>query len=104
MTEYREHRTHVPPVLALENGELVIKLMFGDQTYVAGVGDGQHFFSQVIDKLVDPALRAAYPRVETYPTGWVSRIDGSPATQEETERVQKSHAADLAKAFASPND
>jgi type IV secretory pathway TrbD component len=64
VTEYQSLRTNVPPVLAIENGELVVKLIFGDQTFVAGVGDGSWFFSQVVTKLVDPALRAAYPRGE----------------------------------------
>ena len=62
--EYQTLRTNVPPVLAVENGELVIKIILGNQTFVAGVGDGAWFFSQVVTKLVDPALRAAYPRTE----------------------------------------
>ena len=62
--EYQTLRTNVPPVLAVENGELVIKIILGEQTFVAGVGDGSWFFSQVVTKLVDPALRAAYPRTE----------------------------------------
>jgi hypothetical protein len=64
MTEYQTLRTNTPPVLAIESGELVVKLIFGDQTFVAGVGDGSYFFSQVVAKLVDPALRAAYPRAD----------------------------------------
>lgn len=64
MTEYQEQRTHIPPVLAIENGELVIKIIFGEQTFVAGVSDGRWFFSQVVAKLVDPALAAAYPRAD----------------------------------------
>ena len=62
--EYQTLRTNVPPVLAVENGELVIKIILGKQTFVAGVGDGAWFFGQVVTKLVDPALRAAYPRTE----------------------------------------
>ena len=62
--EYQTLRTNVPPVLAVENGELVIKIILGEQTFVAGVGDGAWFFGQVVTKLVDPALRAAYPRTE----------------------------------------
>jgi hypothetical protein len=34
----------------------------GSLTMRAPVGDGSWFFSQVVTKLVDPALRAAYPR------------------------------------------
>jgi len=56
LTEYQTIRTDTPPILAVEDGELVIKLIFGEQTFVAGVGDGRWFFSQVVAKLVDPAL------------------------------------------------
>lgn len=55
---YRTVRTNVPPVLAIEDGELVIKLIDGPLTLVAGVGDGKWFFGQVVAKLVDPALVA----------------------------------------------
>ena len=61
---YQTIRTPNPPVLAVENGELVIKIILGEQTFVAGVGDGSWFFGQVVTKLVDPALRAAYPRAK----------------------------------------
>jgi len=63
---YRTERTHVAPIVTVQDGELVVKLVFGDTTYVAGVGDGRHFFSQVVAQLVDPALLAHYPRVATY--------------------------------------
>lgn len=53
---YQTIRTNVPPVLAVEDGRLVIKLMQGDLTMIADVGDGRYFFHQVVDKLVDPAL------------------------------------------------
>lgn len=56
---YQTIRTEVPPVLALEDGRLVIKLIKGDLTMVADVGDGRFFFRQVVDKLIDPALIAA---------------------------------------------
>lgn len=59
---YRTHRTHVPPTLAIKDGELVVQLMFGNDTYEAGVGDGRFFFSQVVDKLIDPALLKSSPR------------------------------------------
>lgn len=63
-TGYRTIRSDIPPVIAVENGELVIKIILGEQTFVAGVGDGAWFFGQVVTKLVDPALRAAYPRAK----------------------------------------
>jgi len=56
---YQTIRTNVPPVLAVEDGRLVIKLIQGDLTMVADVGDGKFFFRQVVDKLVDPALTLA---------------------------------------------
>lgn len=59
---YKTLRTHVPPVLAIKDGELVVRLMFGNDTYEAGVHDGRFFFSQVVDKLIDPALLKAFPR------------------------------------------
>lgn len=57
-TEYRVTRTHIPPVLALEDGRLVVKLIAGNLTLVAPLGDGAWFFHQLVEKLVDPALRA----------------------------------------------
>jgi hypothetical protein len=57
---YRELHTQVPPVLEIENGRLVIKLVHENLTLTADVGDGRFFFSQVIAKLVDPALLAAH--------------------------------------------
>lgn len=57
---YRTVHTNTPPVLAVEDGRLVIKLIAGDLTVVAGVGDGRYFFSQVVSKLVDPALLARH--------------------------------------------
>ena len=56
MTDYETRRTNVPPVLAIEDGRLVIKLIDGPLTLIAEVGDGRYFFSQVVAKLVDPAL------------------------------------------------
>lgn len=64
MTEYRTIRTNIPPVIAIEDGEVVIKLIVGATTYVAGIGDGSYFFGQVVAKIVDPALRSAYARPE----------------------------------------
>lgn len=60
MTEYRTIRTAVPPVLAVEDGRLVVKLVAGELTVIAGVGDGRWFFDQVVAKLVDPALLAQH--------------------------------------------
>jgi hypothetical protein len=59
---YQTIRSDNPPVLAIEDGKLVVKIIMGEQTFVAGVGDGSYFFSQVVAKLVDPALRASYTR------------------------------------------
>lgn len=56
--EYREIRTPVPPVIAFEDGKLVVKLTYGNTTMIAGIGDGAWFFHQLIENLVDPALRA----------------------------------------------
>lgn len=58
MTDYETRCTNVPPVLAIEDGRLVIKLIDGPLTLIAEVGDGRYFFSQVVAKLVDPALAA----------------------------------------------
>ncbi len=63
---YREIRTPVPPVLAVENGRLVIKLVDGDLTMIADIGDGRYFFGQVVDKLIDPALVLAAQRAVGY--------------------------------------
>ncbi len=68
---YAEIRTNVPPVLALEDGRLVIKLIDGDTTMVADVGDGRFFFAQVVEKLIDPALKLAAQR----PVGFASPND-----------------------------
>ena len=62
MTEYQVQTTHVPPVLRLINGALYVEVIFGSETYRAPVGDGRYFFSEVVAKLVDPALLAAYSR------------------------------------------
>lgn len=59
---YQEIKTNVPPVLALENGRLVIKLIAGDLTIAADVGNGQYFFSQIVEKLIDPALKLTEQR------------------------------------------
>lgn len=56
MTEYQVQTTHVPPVLRLVDGVLHVEVIFGSQTFRAPVGDGRYFFSQLIEKLVDPAL------------------------------------------------
>lgn len=62
---YQTIRTNVPPVLAVEDGRLVIKLIHGDLMLVADVGSGSYFFHQVVDKLVDPALvKAAQPALD----------------------------------------
>lgn len=58
MTEYQVQTTHVPPVLRLIDGALYVEVIFGSETYRAPVGDGRRFFSEVIAKLVDPALLA----------------------------------------------
>lgn len=55
---YTELRTHIPPVLEIEDGRLVLKLIRGNLTLSAEVGDGAYFFRQLTDKLIDPALRA----------------------------------------------
>jgi hypothetical protein len=61
LTEYQVQTTHVPPVLRLVDGVLHVEVIFGSQTLRAPVGDGRYFFSQLVEKLVDPALAAAYP-------------------------------------------
>ncbi len=104
MTEYQVQTTHIPPVLRLIDGALYVEVIFGSETYRAPIGDGRYFFSEVIAKLVDPALLAAYPARQVYPLGRVAKLDGSAVTAEEAERVQAGHDADLARAFASPND
>jgi hypothetical protein len=58
--DYLEIKTHIPPVLMLEDGKLVVKLMYDNVTVTAGVGDGSYFFSRVVELLLNPALRAAY--------------------------------------------
>lgn len=57
---YTEIRTQTPPVLAIEDGVLVVKVSYGTQTIVAPIGDGQWFFGQLVDKLINPALSKAY--------------------------------------------
>jgi hypothetical protein len=57
---YVEVKTHIPPVLMLEDGKLVVKLMYDNVTVTAGVGDGSYFFSRVVELLLNPALRAAH--------------------------------------------
>ena len=65
MTEYTTIISDTPPVLRVINGEIFVEIIFdGGTTVRASVGDGSWFFSQVVTKLVDPALRAAYPRGE----------------------------------------
>lgn len=56
--EYTEIRTHIPPVLEIVDGRLVLKLIHGHLTLSAEIGDGAYFFHQLTDKLIDPALRA----------------------------------------------
>lgn len=57
MTEYQVQTTHVPPVLRLIDGALYVEVIFGAETYRAPVGDGRYFFTQLVEKLVDPALQ-----------------------------------------------
>jgi hypothetical protein len=64
VTDYRTIDTPTPPVLRLIDGALFIEVTNGSLTMRAPIGDGSWFFSQVVTKLVDPALRAAYPRGE----------------------------------------
>jgi hypothetical protein len=61
---YQAVTTNTPPVIRVINGALFIEIIFGEQTFRAPVGDGRWFFSQVVAKLVDPALLAAYPRAD----------------------------------------
>lgn len=56
--EYTEIRTHIPPVLEIVDGRMVLKLIHGHLTLSAEIGDGAYFFRQLTDKLIDPALRA----------------------------------------------
>ena len=92
MTEYQVQTTHVPPVLRLVDGVLHVEVIFGSQTFRAPVGDGRYFFSQLVEKLVDPALAAAHNRQVQFPrdeervadAGWLQNF--------------------LNPAFASPND
>jgi hypothetical protein len=79
---YQTKTTTTPPVIRQIDGALFIEIIFGEQTFRAPVGNGQYFFSQVVAKLVDPALRAAYPR----PPETFARMDNRVAP------------------FASPND
>lgn len=58
--EYQTIHTPVPPVFVVENDRLVIKLIHGNLTLVADVGDGRWFFSQIVAKLIDPALLAQH--------------------------------------------
>lgn len=67
MTEYQVQTTNVPPVLRLIDGALYVDVIFGEQTFRAPIGSGQYFFSQVVAKLVDPALKAAYPQAKFEP-------------------------------------
>lgn len=59
-TLYRELRTQNPPVFAIENDELVVKITYEHMTITAGVGDGRYLFSQIVDKLLNPALLARH--------------------------------------------
>ncbi len=67
MTEYQVLTTNTPPVLRVIDGALFIEIIFGEQTFRAPLGSGQYFFSQVVAKLVDPALLAAYPQATFEP-------------------------------------
>ncbi len=62
MTEYQVITTQTPPVIRVIDGKVFIEVIFGEQTFRAPVGDGAWFVSQVVEKLVAPALRGAYPR------------------------------------------
>jgi hypothetical protein len=77
MTEYQVQTTHVPPVLRLVDGVLHVEVIFGSQTFRAPVGDGRYFFSQLVEKLVDPALLIAQQvkdatALSPYPAGSVT--------------------------------
>lgn len=64
MTEYQTITTDTPPVLRLIDGALFVEVICGEMTMRAPVGDGRFFFSQVVEKLLNPALLVAYPRRE----------------------------------------
>jgi hypothetical protein len=64
VTEYQRTDTPTPPLLVIVEGRVYVEVTNGSLTMRAPVGDGSWFFSQVVTKLVDPALRAAYPRGE----------------------------------------
>jgi hypothetical protein len=59
-----EVRSAQPPVLALEDGKLLIKITHDNRTVVAEIGDGRWFFAQIVEKLLDPALLAQHQAVE----------------------------------------
>lgn len=62
---YQTIVSDTPPVLRVIDGELFVEIIFDGGTSVrAGVGNGAWFFSQVVEKLVDPALKAQFPRAE----------------------------------------
>lgn len=96
MTEYQVQTTHVPPVLRLIDGALYVEVIFGSETYRAPVGDGRRFFSEVIAKLVDPALLAAQTKRVSE-----AHIARAMATGESWVRVE---LVDPDTGYASPND
>jgi hypothetical protein len=59
-----EVRSAQPPVLALEDSKLLIKITHDNRTVVAEIGDGRWFFAQIVEKLLDPALLAQHQAVE----------------------------------------
>lgn len=61
---YRTIDVPTPPVLRVIDGQLCVEVTDGTTTLRAGVGDGSWFFGQVVDKLVDPALKARLPRAD----------------------------------------
>lgn len=63
-TEYQIIDTPVPPLLRVIDGALYVEVIHEHLTLRAPVGSGSYFFAQVVEKLVDPALKASYPRAE----------------------------------------
>jgi hypothetical protein len=87
MTEYTTQTTTTPPVLREIDGTLYIEVISGPLTLRAPLGDGSWFFSQVVEKLVAPALRVA------------AESRSLAAREELAEQAQE-----LDMGYASPND
>lgn len=108
MTEYQVQATSVPPVIRLIEGALYVELIFGAQTFRAPIGDGRFFFSQVVEKLVDPALSAAYPQT-TFQRHGISALDAAAAANLLSQAVKTEGTDEKGVPFthydiASPND